>query len=138
MLLTGIESEYIMTGLLMYIILSGVLVAMPVLEVHGETKKSPRPTPEAEPATRSARTSKEQALFTKGKLLHDRWCSLDVQLKIKELAAFEEKLADATKYYGLTHPETYRRDAERQRGLDPLRHDVQNAKRDLDLFEIDV
>src|SRR5262245_58059937 len=96
------------------------------------------PISEAEPADSTTRTSDEQALFVKGQLLYDRWCSLNFQLLQSEANALLQKVDDATKYYGITHPETSRRDAERQRRLDPLRQDVQAAKRDLDLYEIDI
>jgi hypothetical protein len=116
-------------------VLMALLVYMPVLEAQAATKKSPRPPTESGSPERSSPIPDEKALFLKGQLLFDRACPLMVQDMYNTLHKAEAFIAGRQP---LTDPESVRRAEETRRDQEQLHREAQSARRDLELFEIDV
>ncbi len=105
----------------LFLLMSGVAWA--------ESPRKDLPASAVEAPGQNPPTHEERTLLLKGQLLRDRWCPLIDEYTQAMLDVFKHEIS------GLY---TEREAAQKKRDIEPLHRDAENAKRDLDLFEIDV
>lgn len=112
------------------VVLGGLFLLMSGVAWAASSRKD-LPAPAVEAPDQKPPTSAERTLMVKGQLLRDRWCPMNY--------AYVQAVIDVAKdeISGLYD---YREAARKLHDIEggPLHHDAENAKRDLDLFEIDV
>ena len=114
----------LMSGFTVCLLVSGVMGTMPLRETQAQSL-----------------TPAQQGVLLKGQLFYDRWCALADALTKDHIKAIGKHVNDMTADLNagtIANPETTRRNEERTRRLDLARRNVQDAARDLDLFEIDI